>query len=228
MTWIYRYYTYFGLATVYGVMLYGFRHDPDAPPQNILFNVLLYLAFGAPHLLATRGWFKRAVWGDPAGSPTERRVYVGLSIALWIAIYIAHRPMPGPVWNAPEWLRFIGMLGFILAMIGLLQGLPLAALDGVFAVPGAKMSHSHGAETPLMTEGPYAIVRHPMYRTAIFAAVCSILIHPNSSQVLWTFMMSATFVVFIPIEERQLIGARGEEYLSYMKQTPYRLFRRVW
>lgn len=236
MTAAYRYYTYFGLAAVYGVMLYGFRHDPIAPQTNIVFNIVLYAAFGVPHLLATRSWFKKAVWGSPAGSPLERRVYVSVSILLWLIVFILHRPMPGPTWVGPawltfwgiDWLRFFGMLGFILAMISLLQGMPLAALDGVFAVPGAAMSHSHGSETPLMTEGPYASVRHPMYRAAFFAALCSVLIHPHLSQAIWALMITATFVLFIPIEEKQLIDARGDEYRNYMKQTPYRLFPGVW
>ena len=33
---------------------------------------------------------------------------------------------------------------------------------------------------------------------------------------------------FIPFEEHQLIMARGDEYRSYIAQTPYRLFQGIW
>ena len=41
-------------------------------------------------------------------------------------------------------------------------------------------------------------------------------------------LTGVTFVFFIPIEERQLAAARGEAYLAYRQQTPYRLFRGIW
>ena len=100
--------------------------------------------------------------------------------------------------------------------------------DGMRAVPGAGMVYSHGTETPLMTEGPYARVRHPMYRAAIMGCVASLLIHPHLGQLLWASMIGLTFVAFIPVEERQLRAARGEAYMAYCAQTPYGLFVRFW
>ncbi len=95
-------------------------------------------------------------------------------------------------------------------------------------MPGTELSHSVGAETPLMTEGPYARVRHPMYRAAFFYAFSSLLIHPNAGQLLFAVMVSASFLGFISFEERQLIKARGEEYRDYMRRTPYRVFHDLW
>ncbi len=47
-------------------------------------------------------------------------------------------------------------------------------------------------------------------------------------QLLWTLLMGATFVAFIPVEEAQMITARGDDYKRYMKNTPYRLFQGLW
>ncbi|MHC4090014.1 MAG: methyltransferase family protein [Planctomycetota bacterium] len=228
MKTIYRMFAYFGLATVFGAMLYGFRHDPDAPPMNIAINVGLYLIFAAPHLVMTRGWFKRAVWGDPHGSPAERRVYIIVGVVVWVLVFALHRPIPGPSLVVPEWVRFVGLLGYILAIVAFFEGTTFAMIDGLLGVPGSAMSHSHGSETPLLTEGAYARVRHPMYRAALLAGLCSVVIHGHAAALLWAAMISATFVAFIPIEERQLSAARGEDYRKYREQTPYRIFRGVW
>ena len=67
-----------------------------------------------------------------------------------------------------------------------------------------------------------------MYRAAILGALATVGIHANLSQAFWCAMISATFVVFIPIEERQLLAARGERYSAYMRATPWRLLPGIW
>ena len=41
-------------------------------------------------------------------------------------------------------------------------------------------------------------------------------------------LVGGTFVLFIPIEEQQLVAARGTAYLEYRERTPYRLLRGIW
>jgi protein-S-isoprenylcysteine O-methyltransferase Ste14 len=79
-----------------------------------------------------------------------------------------------------------------------------------------------------MTGGSYASVRHPMYRGFLLMLVASLLVHPNAAQLFWGVMVGLTFVVFVPVEEAQLIAQRGEQYRLYMEQTRYRLIRGVW
>jgi protein-S-isoprenylcysteine O-methyltransferase Ste14 len=76
--------------------------------------------------------------------------------------------------------------------------------------------------------GIYAAVRHPMYRAALLYTFASLLIHPNAGQLLFTAMVSASFIAFIPIEERQLLHYRGSEYRDYQRATPYRVLRGVF
>jgi protein-S-isoprenylcysteine O-methyltransferase Ste14 len=108
------------------------------------------------------------------------------------------------------------------------EGASRESLDGLLGVPGSGMKYSHGGETPLFTDGPYAQVRHPMYRAALLAGTCALVVHPHAGQVLWTAMIGLTFIGFIPVEEAQLRAARGEDYRRYCQQTPYRLFRGIW
>ena len=131
MTQIYRVFAYLGLVSVFGALLYGFRFDPGAPRLNLLVNFGLYLVFAVPHLIMTRSWFKEAVWRHPGGSPTERRVFITVGIALWLTVLVLHQPIPGPSWVVPEWLRFVGLIGFILPIVAFFEGSTFAALDGL-------------------------------------------------------------------------------------------------
>lgn len=229
---LYRAFSYLGLMSVFGTLLYGFRYDPDAPAVNYLYNVLLYVSFAIPHLVMTRSWFKQAVWGTPGGSPRERRFYIALTTVTWLAVFIFHQPVPGPQLNlAPQLIpvvTFLGNCGLLFGMFLFFSGNTPDTIDQLVGTPGAQLSHSHGPDTPLFTEGSYASVRHPMYRAALIGGLCSLLIHPHAGQLLWAGLLGGTFLGFIPIEERQMLRARGDDYRAYMQSTPYRVLRGVW
>jgi protein-S-isoprenylcysteine O-methyltransferase Ste14 len=224
----YRVFAYFGLFSIFGSLLYGFHYDDAAPAENFGYNLLLYAVFIAPHLVMTRSWFKQALWGNPAGSPAERRVYISVTIVFWLAVLILHESVPGLGIDPPHWLRFVGGVLFLWAFFMFFQGATTEIVDGLLGVHGAVSAYSHGPETPLFTEGGYARVRHPQYRAFLSASAASLLIHPNMGQLFWTLLLSATFVGFIPVEEAQLLRARGDDYRKYMERTPWRLFRGFW
>jgi len=224
----YKIFAYFGLFAVFGAMIYGFAYDGTATLRNYWVNLALYGAFIVPHLVMTRSWFKKAVWGHPFSTPQERRFYIAVTVITWLGLISLQRPLPGLALNLPEYLRFAGTIGFLVCVLAFFDGVSFAAIDGLLGIPGSVEAYSHGPETPLMTEGPYAQVRHPMYRSALLAGVCALLIHPNVGQLFWTLLLGSTFVAFIPVEEWQMIAARGEEYKRYRQKTPYRLFRGIW
>jgi protein-S-isoprenylcysteine O-methyltransferase Ste14 len=219
---------YFGLFSIFAAILYGFRYDPAAPATNLTFNVMLYGAFIVPHLVMTRSWFKRIVWGTPYSTPRERRFYVLFTTVTWLAAMWFQRPIPGAALALPEVAQFAGTVCFLICILVFFQGITFDLINGMLEVPGAVSSYSHGPETPLFTEGPYAEVRHPMYRGALLAGVSALAIHPNAGQLLWTVMIGLTFILFIPVEEAQMIAARGDDYRSYQRRTPYRLFKGIW
>jgi len=224
----YRIFAYFGLFSIFASLLYGFNYDEGAPAGNFGYNLVLYGVFIAPHLVMTRAWFKQALWGNPAGSPSERRVYITTTIILWLAVIALHEPVPGLAFEAPHWIRFAGGALFLWAFFMFFQGATTDMIDGLLGVPGSGGAYSHGPETPLFTEGGYAEVRHPQYRAFIAGAAASLLIHPNMGQLFWAIVLSATFVAFIPVEEAQLLHARGDDYKKYMERTPWRLFKGFW
>lgn len=228
MATLYRIFAYLGAMTVTGAFILGFEYHPRAEPVNYLYNILIYAAFIGVHLVMTMPAFKKAVYGKPEGTLLERQVYIVISIVTWLAVYFLHLPVPGFGYAAPEWIQLIGISIVLIGTVAFFEFATFEVLDGLLGVPGSAMSHSVGKETPLMTEGSYAGVRHPMYRGAVIYCFGSLLIHPNAGQFLFAVLVAASFVLFIPFEERQLLKARGKDYQAYMKATRYRLFRGFW
>jgi len=224
----YRVFAYFGLGSIFAALLQGFRFDGEAPGVNYLLDFALYAAFIAPHLVMTRSWLKQAVWGNPSGSLAERRVYITIAVVTWIAILLLQWPLPGPSFDPPRFVQLAGYVGVLWCVLLFFAGATREGLDGLVGVPGSTARYSHGPETMLFTEGPYEQVRHPMYRAAIFAGLSTLLIHPHAAQLFWCAIIGATFILFIPIEEAQMLAARGDDYRRYCEQTPWRLFRGVW
>jgi protein-S-isoprenylcysteine O-methyltransferase Ste14 len=187
----------------------------------------MYAVFIAIHIALTMPAVKNAIYRSRAGTPLERRIYIIVSVVTWVLLYWLHKPVPGFAWHSPAWVRYIGLCSMLLALMAFYEFATFAGLDQLLGI-ASTLSHSVGAESPLMMDGPYASVRHPMYRAAFFATFASLLIYPNAGQLLFAVMVTASFVGFIPFEEHQLLKARGDEYRDYIARTPYRVFRGVW
>jgi protein-S-isoprenylcysteine O-methyltransferase Ste14 len=221
-------FSHLGLMVITASYIMGFRYAADAPLANLWFDLALYAVFIVVHIVMTMPAFKRTVYGNAAGTPLERRIYITMSIVTWVGLYCLHRPVGGFGYDSPEWLQFLGLCGVLLGQVAFYEYATFDTLASMMGVPGTELAYSVGSETPLMMTGSYAQVRHPMYRAALVMAFASLLIHPNASQLLFAGLTSASFILFIPFEEHQLLVARGDAYRAYMAQTPYRIFQGVW
>jgi protein-S-isoprenylcysteine O-methyltransferase Ste14 len=114
--------------------------------------------------------------------------------------------------SLPAWLRWLG-LAFGLAGVGLLTW-ARAALGREWS-PQLELRDQHH----LVTSGPYAWIRHPMYVGMFGVAIALALLSAN-----WCFVLIAAaivigFVIRAPREERMMLAAFGEEYRTYMQET---------
>jgi protein-S-isoprenylcysteine O-methyltransferase Ste14 len=225
---VYASFSYLGIVALPAAFILGFRYDANAPLANTYFNLVLYAVFIGIHILMTMPALKDAVFGRPEGTTFERRIYVTISVVTWILVYGIHKPIGGVGFLPPVWLQFIGLCGVLLSVVAFFEFATFEGLGSLLGLPGTELSHSVGAETPLMTEGPYANIRHPMYRAACFEVFASLLIHPHTGQLLFAVLVATSFLAFIPFEEHQLIKARGDEYRDYIKRTPFRVLKGVW
>ena len=74
-------------------------------------------------------------------------------------------------------------------------------------------------DQPLVTRGPYAIVRHPMYLGILLAALGSLLLYQT-----WTTLFYACFAPFILSRARReevvLAAEFGEQWREYCRRVP--------
>ena len=143
------------------------------------------------------------------------------------------RPLLGFPWYAvvlcwffaPQWVRwsFISMPGWLR-----MSGLPLALLGLLL------LWRSHAAlgknfrptleifpQQELVTSGPYAFMRHPLYAAFLVMLASTGLLSANwFIGVVGVLLIASITVVRIPAEEALLEKRFGERYREYRRRTP--------
>jgi len=73
----------------------------------------------------------------------------------------------------------------------------------------------------IIAEGPYSMVRHPLY---LFTFIGSVGIGLSSENLLILVLVIIYYLLYYPVtiisEEKKLTAKFGEEYLEYLKRTP--------
>ncbi len=144
-------------------------------------------------------------------------LFVGVGVLLW-------RPLPLEV---PFWLRVILLLvGGLLFFGGLVLYLwGLRSLGQMFA-PSSGFGVRLDATRRLVTIGPYAHIRHPMYLAVIATAIGSLLLYRTLAALCFAVMMFG-LVVRARREEQVLAEEFGPEWKDYASRVPA-WFPRLW
>jgi len=140
------------------------------------------------------------------------------SVVLFFSIaYFGWKPLPWMVSpSAHVWMLALGALLFFPGMSFLLWArLTLGKNYFVSTGFGAQLFKDH----QLVTSGPFAIVRHPMYAGLILAALGALLIYFT-----WTTLYFACFAPLTMVrarrEEFALSAEFGEQWQAYCKRVP--------
>jgi protein-S-isoprenylcysteine O-methyltransferase Ste14 len=140
------------------------------------------------------------------------------SAALHFGIcYFGWIPLPLAVSSQIRvWMLALGSLLYFPGMLFALWGrLALGRNYFVSTGFGAQLF----AEHQLVTHGPYAIVRHPMYTGIILAALGSLLIYAT-----WTTLLFACFAPLMTVrahrEETALVAEFGDQWQEYCRRVP--------
>jgi len=80
----------------------------------------------------------------------------------------------------------------------------------------------------LLTEGPYAHVRHPLYTGFITLTFGLALALPVYETRLLIVITMAVIVVFVPKEEEALQRQYKQKYRDYMNRVRYKLIPRIY
>ena len=135
--------------------------------------------------------------------------YFGLWYLLWKPIPIALSPAARIVALALGALLLFPGLGLVLW-----GRLVLGKMYNVSSALGAQLY----ADQQLITHGPYAIVRHPMYVGIIAATLGGLLIYRT-----WSLVFALTFfgLLIRARQEEQVLAAEfGQQWADYCQQVP--------
>ena len=180
----------------------------------VLFLYWMVAAIGAKRNVGTRLRWKE-------NGPRLGVVVLSL-LALRMVPVVRHSLQDAQAYLAGSLL--IGAVGVVFCVVGV--GLALWARVHLGRNWGMPMSTKENPE--LVTTGPYAFVRHPIY-TGILLAMLGSTIGENAFWVLPLVLFGAYFVYSARREEELMVKQFPEQYPAYMQRTNMllpRMFRR--
>ncbi|MCL4529191.1 MAG: isoprenylcysteine carboxylmethyltransferase family protein [Chloroflexi bacterium] len=143
--------------------------------------------------------------------------YLASTLLFFGICYLGWIPLPLTILPPIRaWMFLVGSLLYFPGMSFILWGrLALGKNYFVSTGFGAQLFAGH----QLITSGPFAIVRHPMYAGLMLAALGSLLIYAT-----WTTLLFASFAPLTSVrarhEEKALSAEFGEQWLDYCKRVP--------
>jgi protein-S-isoprenylcysteine O-methyltransferase Ste14 len=162
--------------------------------------------------VAPRQWVSRA---------TAERVTLGVlelaTLGIWFFV------LRGRWQLLPELDAAVAIAGALLALTGALLAAWAKTRLGAFFSPQLGVQQDHR----LITSGPYAVVRHPIYLGIIDFLAGTALFLNDLGLLLAGVLFVLYFAGQIRIEERQFAAHFGDEWATYAAHTPALLpFRR--
>ena len=188
--------------------------------QALAINAGLLALFALQHSIMARSWFKCS-WTRIVPPVAERSTYVLFSSIALILLFWQWRPIGGVVWQVDSELGQTAI--YLVYATGWMLLLLATFLINHFDLFGLHQVYLHfigqdysGLE--FRTPGLYSVVRHP----TCFSWLCIFWATPRMTLAHFVFALATTgyILMAIPLEERDLTLAYGDEYRRYKLQVP--------
>ena len=158
------------------------------------------------------------------GAPLWDRIFLLTFVTIWF-LWLIFMGVDAQRWHLSAPMPVIAnAIGAVLIVVGFLATLAVFNANS-FAEPTVRLQtdrHQHVIDT-----GPYALVRHPMYASAIFYLFGMPLLLGSK----WGLLVAPLFVIGISlraIAEENKLARELPGYADYMTRVPYRLVPFVW
>lgn len=154
--------------------------------------------------------------------PLERvmwMLWVPLAVA-WIGLSFLALSRQGSPFGLPEFARTAGYSTFrmVAAAVGVLA---LAATIKCWSRMGKdwRMAVTAEPDQPLITDGLFGRVRHPIYAFSILLVLCTVAVVPTAAMAACGAGLVALWVVKAHNEERHMLRQHGDAYAAYLART---------
>ena len=215
----------FLLSLLSFAFVYGWRLATVAPAssdatRDAIVNVVLFTVFALHHSIMARTGAK--AWISRIFPPKlERSVYVWIASLLFLAVCWLWRPLPGVLWQT----RGPSVILYIAQAFGVALTIAAARIVGIWELAGVTQPNP-AAPIEFKAEGPFSIVRHPIYLGWVLMVFATPLM--TMSRLLFAVISTLYLVAAIPFEERSLLEAHRDKYSAYQKQLRWRLIPFLW
>ena len=200
---------------------YLFVLGDAAPPAGwrpLAFDTALFSIFALHHSVFARERVKQRLAAIPPH--LRRSVYVWIASLLLMLVCLAWQPIGGELYRATgarAVLHGILQLGGVWIIARSVARIDPLELAGIRASTGI---------SSLQIEGPYRIVRHPLYLgwiLAVFGAG-----HLTGDRLAFAAISSIYLLVAVPWEERSLMQSFGDDYTRYTRAVRWRVIPFVY
>ena len=186
--------------------------------------LLFWVVFCFLHSLFAAIWFKTWAFAKmKRHSKYYRKLYVIFAAVSFMGIVLYQFRMNQVVlFDPPEFLRIIAIIiGGIAGLIIIFYILRYfrSFLNEPMAI--------HGTPKPLVTDGAYKYVRHPLYIVTFVFIWSAFVLLPWLSSLICVVIVTGYTILAIPLEEKKLEMEYGDAYTEYKKKIPM-LFPRMW
>jgi protein-S-isoprenylcysteine O-methyltransferase Ste14 len=175
----------------------------------------LYLMKKDPALL------RRRLSGGPTAEtePTQKLIMLFASIGFITLLVV---PALDRCFGWSDVPTYVALTGDILVAVGF-YCIFLVYRENTFTSATIELAQDHR----VISTGPYAIVRHPMYASgSLFLLGTPLAL--GSYWGLAPFAATMPFLIWRLVDEERFLAQRLPGYTDYQKQVPYRLIPRVW
>ena len=192
------------------------RWSLDAPVDRsaVWFDVVLFSIFAMHHSVLARQPVKRVI-ARLVPERLLRSVYVWIASLLLMSVCALWRAVGGGLYEVTGWpsaLHAAVQLAGLAIITGAVRKIDALELAGI---------QEHTREQPLQIDGPYRLVRHPIYLGWLLATFGAA--HLTGDRLVFAVVSGIYLVVAMPIEERALRREFGDTYEQYAKHVRWRV-----
>ena len=140
--------------------------------------------------------------------------------AAWIALSILALSREGPPFGLPAFAR-TGGYGLVRLAAALVGAAALAATIKCWSRMGKdwRMAVTAEPDQPLITDGLFGRIRHPIYAFSMLLVLSSIAVVPTAPMAACGAALMALWVLKAVNEERHMLRQHGDAYAAYLART---------